>query len=79
MVVKKCSPKPFYVLGSLFYSETTWLPLLVLFPLAFTTDSATLVYRFSDVAPFLINLLMDWPYQHDIGFQYSYGSVTLLF
>ena len=28
---------------------------------------------------FLINLLMDWPYQYDIGFQYSYGSVTLLF
>ena len=22
---------------------------------------------------------MDWPYQFDIGFQYSYGSVTLLF
>ena len=22
---------------------------------------------------------MDWPYQYDIGFQYSYGSVTLLF
>lgn len=26
----------------------------------------------------VINLLSDWPYQVDLGFQYSYGSVTLL-
>ena len=26
-----------------------------------------------------INLLTDWLYQYDINFQYSYGSVTLLF
>jgi hypothetical protein len=27
----------------------------------------------------VINLLPDWPYQYDIGFQYSYGSGALLF
>lgn len=26
----------------------------------------------------VINLLSDWPYQVDLGFQYSYGSITLI-
>ena len=53
---------------------------LVLFPFSFLP----LIQRrwstyFLMLPLFLINLLMDWPYQYDIGFQYSYGSVTLLF
>lgn len=27
----------------------------------------------------VINLMQVWPYQHDIGFQYTYGSVSLAF
>ena len=80
MVVKNVVLNPLYVLGSLFTAKRLGYIFLVLFPFSFLP----LIQRrwstyFLMLPLFLINLLMDWPYQYDIGFQYSYGSVTLLF
>ena len=80
MVVKNVVLNPLYVLGSLFTAKRLGYLFLVLFPFSFLP----LIQRrwstyFLMLPLFLINLLMDWPYQYDIGFQYSYGSVTLLF
>ncbi len=47
---------------------------LVFVPLA-TKDFRALILLVPLVA---INVMTDYPYQHDIGFQYTYGSLTLM-
>ena len=80
MVVKNVVLNPLYVLGSLFTAKRLGYLFFGLFPFSFLPLIQRRWSTYFLMRPFfLINLLMDWPYQYDIGFQYSYGSVTLLF
>ena len=80
MVMKNTILNPLYVLGSLFTAKKLGYIFLVLFPLGFLPLVQRRLSTYFLMLPLLaINLLTDWLYQYDINFQYSYGSVTLLF
>lgn len=52
----------------------------MLAPLSFTPLFSRKLSRWILVIPFLVmNLMVDYPYQFDIRFQYNYGTYTLLF
>ena len=80
MVVKNVILNPLYVMGMLFTPKRLGYIFIVLFSLGFLPVIQKRWATYFLILPlFLINLLMGWPYQHDIGYQYSYGSITLLF
>ena len=80
MVMKNTILNPLYVLGSLFTAKKLGYIFLILFPLGFLPLVQRRLSTYFLMLPLLaINLLTDWLYQYDINFQYSYGSVTLLF
>ena len=80
MVLKNIFLNPLYIIGSLFTGKKMGYIFLILFPLGFLPLVQRRFSTYFLLIPLLaVNLLMDWPYQFDIGFQYSYGSVTLLF
>ena len=79
-VLKNLILHPTYVFSKLLIAKKLGYLFFVLAPLAFLplvqrTWSSYLL----SLPLIVINLLPDWPYQYDIGFQYSYGSQTLLF
>ena len=79
-VLKNLILHPTYVFSKLLIARKLGYLFFVLAPLVFLpliqrTWSSYLL----SLPLIVINLLPDWPYQYDIGFQYSYGSQTLLF
>ena len=79
-VLKNLILHPTYVFSKLLIAKKLGYLFFVLAPLVFLP----LVQRnwssyLLSLPLIVINLLPDWPYQYDIGFQYSYGSQTLLF
>lgn len=80
MIVKNIILNPLYVMGMLFTPKRLGYIFIVLFSLGFLPVIQKRWATYFLISPlFLINLLTGWPYQHDIGYQYSYGSITLLF
>lgn len=80
MMIKNIILNPVYVLGSLLTAKKVAYLFQVLFSLAFLPLAQRSFTSYFLMLPLLfINLLPNWPYQYHIGFQYSYGSFTLLF
>ena len=79
-VLKNLILHPTYVFSKLLIAKKLGYLFFVLAPLVFLpllqrTWSSYLL----SLPLIVINLLPDWSFQYDIGFQYSYGSQTLLF
>ena len=79
-VFKNLVLHPSFAISHLFMAKKLGYLFLMLAPLCFLP----LLQRnwstyFLALPLIVINLLPDWPYQYDIGFQYSYGSGALLF
>ena len=79
-VFKNLVLHPSFAISHLFMAKKLGYLFLMLAPLCFLP----LLQRnwstyFLALPLVVINLLPDWPYQYDIGFQYSYGSGALLF
>ena len=80
VVFKNLVLHPSFAISHLFMAKKLGYLFLMLAPLCFLP----LLQRnwstyFLALPLIVINLLPDWPYQYDIGFQYSYGSGALLF
>ena len=79
-VLKNLILHPTYVFSKLMIAKKLGYLFFVLAPLAFLPLVQRNWSNYLLCLPLIvINLLPDWPYQYDIGFQYSYGSQTLLF
>ena len=79
-VLKNLILHPTYVFSKLLIAKKLGYLFFVLAPLAFLPLVQRNWSNYLLCLPLIvINLLPDWPYQYDIGFQYSYGSQTLLF
>ena len=79
-VFKNLVLHPSFAISHLFMAKKLGYLFLMLAPMCFLP----LLQRnwstyFLAIPLVVINLLPDWPYQYDIGFQYSYGSGALLF
>lgn len=79
-VFKNLVLHPSFAISHLFMAKKLGYLFLMLAPLCFLP----LLQRnwstyFLALPLIVVNLLPDWPYQYDIGFQYSYGSGALLF
>lgn len=79
-VFKNLILHPSFAISHLFMAKKLGYLFLMLAPMCFLP----LLQRnwstyFLAIPLVVINLLPDWPYQYDIGFQYSYGSGALLF
>lgn len=79
-VFKNLVLHPSFAISHLFMAKKLGYLFLMLAPLCFLP----LLQRnwstyFLALPLIVINLLPDWPYQYDIGFQYSYGTSALLF
>lgn len=79
-VVKTILVNPIYVFLQLFTKEKIVFMLQMLVPMGFLP---LMIKRWTSLILFipfvLINLLSDYPYQHSVYFQYTYGSAALLF
>ena len=70
---------PVYVLQQCFTKEKLTFILQMLLPLMFMPFMTKKLTRYILVIPFLlINLMTNYQYQYDIGFQYGFGSGSLL-
>ena len=79
-VLKNLILHPTYVFSKLLIAKKLGYLFFVLAPLVFLPLVQRTWSNYLLSLPLIvINLLPDWPYQYDIGFQYSYGSQTLLF
>lgn len=79
-IVKNLVFNPVYVLGSLFTAKRLGYIFLVLISFSFLPLIQRRFSAYFLAIPLLaVNLLSDWFPQYDIGYQYSYGSVTLIF
>mgnify|MGYP000350574913 FL=1 len=79
-VLKNLILHPTYVFSKLLIARKLGYLFFVLAPLVFLPLVQRTWSNYLLSLPLIvINLLPDWPYQYDIGFQYSYGSQTLLF
>ncbi len=82
-VLKTALVNPGYLLTQLFSTyENGWekivYSLQILLPLGFLPFCTHKPSRWLLAAPILINLLTDYPYQYDIGFQYHFGITAFL-
>ncbi len=65
--------------SQLFSAEKLVYALNMLLPLAFLPLITKKISRFFLICPLLImNLVTGWPYQYDLGYQYSFGAAALL-
>lgn len=83
-VVRTIFVNPSYALTQLFTTEGLGVGkikyLLELFlPLAFIPFITTKMSRYILLAPVLLNMMSMYPYQYDIGFQYSFGITGMIF
>lgn len=70
---------PGFVLSKIFGEGKLSYLFQMLGPLAFTPLFSRKLARWVLIIPFLLmNLMVDYPYQYDIRFQYNYGTYTLL-
>ena len=80
MVIKNLFFHPGYVISTLLTAKRLGYLFLMFAPVCFL---GLLQRRWSTyfllIPLIVINLLPNWPYQYDIGFQYSYGSGALVF
>ena len=80
MVLKNLLTHPEYVISTIFTAKRLGYLFLMLAPLCFLPLVQRNWENYILALPLVvINLLPNWPYQYDIGFQYSYGSGALLF
>ncbi len=80
MVLKNLLTHPEYVISTIFTAKRLGYLFLMLAPLCFLPLVQRSWENYLLALPLVvINLLPNWPYQYDIGFQYSYGSAALLF
>ena len=80
MVLKNLLTHPEYVVSTIFTAKRLGYLFLMLAPLCFLPLVQRSWENYLLALPLVvINLLPNWPYQYDIGFQYSYGSAALLF
>lgn len=80
MVLKNLLTHPEYVISTIFTAKRLGYLFLMLAPLCFLPLVQRNWENYILALPLVvINLLPNWPYQYDIGFQYSYGSAALLF
>ncbi|MDO5733109.1 MAG: DUF2079 domain-containing protein [Eubacteriales bacterium] len=78
-MMKNLLLNPTYALAGCFRPAEFFFLLVSLLSLAFFPLLQRYWYNFLLFLPFVvINLLSDYPYQHMLGFQYNYGSQTLL-
>lgn len=70
---------PGFVLSKIFGEGKLTYLAQMLGPLAFTPLFSRKLSRWILIIPFLLmNLMVDYPYQYDMRFQYNYGTYTLL-
>lgn len=80
MVLKNLLTHPEYAISIIFTARRLGYLFLMLAPLCFLPLVQRSWENYLLALPLVvINLLPNWPYQYDIGFQYSYGSAALLF
>ena len=80
MVLKNLLTHPEYAISTIFTARRLGYLFLMLAPLCFLPLVQRSWENYLLALPLVvINLLPNWPYQYDIGFQYSYGSAALLF
>ena len=82
-VIKTALVNPGFLLTQLFTtSDSGWEKLAyflqMLLPLGFIPFCSKKVSRWLLIAPILINMLTNYPYQYDIGFQYNFGIIAFL-
>lgn len=79
-VIKAVILNPVYTIYESFDEEKIPFLLQMLVPVAFMPLMSKKPSRIILFIPFiLLNLMSDYYYQHDIGFQYTYGSAAFLF
>lgn len=79
-VLKNLVLHPSFAISHLFMAKKLGYLFLMLTPMCFLPlFQRNWATYFLALPLIVINLLPDWPYQYDIGFQYSYGSGALLF
>lgn len=79
-VIKAVILNPVYTIYESFDEEKIKFLLQMLVPVAFMPLMMKKPSRFILFIPFiLLNLMSDYQYQHDINFQYTYGSAAFLF
>ena len=80
MVLKNLLTHPEYAISTIFTARRLGYLFLMLAPLCFLPLVQRSWENYLLALPLVvINLLPNWLYQYDIGFQYSYGSAALLF
>ena len=78
-VIKAVILNPIYTIKECFDEEKIKFFLQMLVPLSFMPFMIKKPSRAILLMPFiLINLMSDYYYQHDIGYQYTYGSAAFL-
>jgi uncharacterized membrane protein len=82
-VIKTALVNPGFLLTQLFTTgESGWQKLAyflqMFLPLGFIPFCSKKVSRWLLIAPILINMLTNYPYQYDIGFQYNFGIIAFL-
>ncbi len=79
-VVKSLIQNPIFAIKQIFRTEKILYILQMLAPLCFLPFVIKKPVKLILLIPFiLINLLSNYPYQHDIGFQYNFGTGAFLF
>ena len=79
-IVKNLFLNPAYVFNEAMTEEKVKYVFLMLLPLAFLPLLGKKLSQLVLLIPFLvINLLPDYPYHHDIGFQYGFGVTACFF
>lgn len=79
-IVKNLFLNPAYVFSEAMTEEKLKYLLLMLLPVAFLPLLGKKISQLVLLIPFLvINLLPDYPYHHDIGFQYGFGVTAFFF
>ena len=79
-VIKAVILNPIYTVHEAFDEEKIKFILQMLVPLAFMPLMIKKPSRIILLIPFiLLNLMSDYTYQHNINFQYTYGSAAFLF
>jgi uncharacterized membrane protein len=83
-VVRTIFVNPSYALTQLFTTEGLGVGkikylLELLLPLAFIPFITTKMSRYILLTPVLLNMMSMYPYQYDIGFQYSFGITGMIF
>lgn len=79
-VIKAVIQNPVYVIHQIFRQEKLLFILQMLLPLCFLPLAVRKPSKLILLIPFiLINLMTAYKYQYDIGFQYTFGSGSILF